>query len=192
MDTCSPTSRLKTLFKGSKMLNQSPSDTLDRLVGLLPQSQTYAARREREKVVFATQGSEDGLFDPALPGLSVEERLYVALYACLLTPSPDLAAEYESRLQKLGANLQTILLIQKSDIQSIQSIQNARLEAILNFTHTLITKPISADKMALSALPKAGLSTPEVVTLAQLISFVSYQVRLAAGLRAMKALEMSS
>ena len=71
------------------MLNQSPSDTLDRLVGLLPQSQTYAARREREKVVFATQGSEDGLFDPALPGLSVEERLYVALYACLLTPSPD-------------------------------------------------------------------------------------------------------
>lgn len=94
------------------MLNQSPSDTLDRLVGLLPQSQTYAARREREKVVFATQGSEDGLFDPALPGLSVEERLYVALYACLLTPSPDLAAEYESRLQKLGANLQTILLIQ--------------------------------------------------------------------------------
>ena len=174
------------------MLNQSPSDTIDRLVGLLPQSQTYAARREREKVVFATQGSEDGLFDPALPGLSVEERLYVALYACLLTPSPDLAAEYESRLQKLGANLQTILLIQKSDIQSIQSIQNARLEAILNFTHTLITKPISADKMALSALPKAGLSTPEVVTLAQLISFVSYQVRLAAGLRAMKALEMSS
>jgi hypothetical protein len=51
------------------MLNQSPSDTLDRLVGLLPQSQTYAARRERKKVVFATQGSEDGLFDPALPGL---------------------------------------------------------------------------------------------------------------------------
>jgi uncharacterized protein YciW len=74
----------------------------------------------------------------------------------------------------------------------IQSIKNARLEAILNFTHTLITKPISADKMALSALPKAGLSTPEVVTLAQLISFVSYQVRLAAGLRAMKALELAS
>jgi hypothetical protein len=171
------------------MLNQSPSDTLDRLVGLLPQSQTYATRHEREKVVLATQGSEDGLFDPSLPGLSVEERLYVALYACSLTPSPDLAAEYESRLQKLGANLQIILLIQKSDIQSIG---NARLAAMLNFTHTLITKPINADKLALSALPEAGLSTPEVVTLAQLISFVSYQVRLAAGLHAMKALELSS
>ncbi len=170
------------------MLNQSTSDTLDRLLGLSPQSQTYVTRREREKVVAATQGSEDGLFDPALPGLSEVDRLYVALYACLLTPSPELAAEYESRLTKLDANSQTINCIQKS---KIQHIGNDRLEAMLNFTHTLITKPINADKMALSALPKAGLSTPEVVTLAQLISFVSYQVRLAAGLRAMQALELS-
>ena len=170
------------------MLNQSTSDTLDRLVGLSPQSQTYATRREREKVVAATQGSEKSLFDPALPGLSEIDRLYVALFACLITPSPELTAEYESRLVNLGANLQTIHCIQKSDIHKIG---NVRLEAMLNFTHTLITKPINADKMALSALPKAGLSTPEVVTLAQLISFVSYQVRLAAGLRAMQALELS-
>lgn len=170
------------------MLNQSTSDTLDRLVGLSPQSQTYATRREREKVVAATQGSENSLFDPALPGLSEIDRLYVALFACLITPSPELAAEYKSRLVNLGANLQTIDCIQKSDIHKIG---NVRLEAMLNFTHTLITKPINADKMALSALPKAGLSTPEVVTLAQLISFVSYQVRLATGLRAMQALELS-
>ena len=170
------------------MLNQSTSDTLDRLVGLSPQSQTYATRREREKVVAATQGSEKSLFDPALPGLSEIDRLYVALYACLITPSSELAAEYESRLVNLGANLQTIDCIQKSDIHKIG---NVRLEAMLNFTHTLITKPINADKMALSALPKAGFSTPEVVTLAQLISFVSYQVRLATGLRAMQALELS-
>ena len=170
------------------MLNQSTSDTLDRLVGLSPQSQTYATRREREKVVASTQGSENSLFDPALPGLSEIDRLYVALYACLITPSPELAAEYESRLVNLGANLQTIHCIQKSDIHKIG---NVRLEAMLNFTHTLITKPINADKMALSALPKAGLSTPEVVTLAQIISFVSYQVRLAAGLRATQALELS-
>ena len=90
------------------MLNQSTSDTLDRLVGLSPQSQTYATRREREKVVAATQGSENSLFDPALPGLSEIDRLYVALYACLITPSPELAADYESRLVNLGANLQTI------------------------------------------------------------------------------------
>jgi uncharacterized protein YciW len=75
---------------------------------------------------------------------------------------------------------------------SIHAIQDTRLQAMLNFTHTLITKPINADKQALLSLPQAGLATAEVVTLAQLISFVSYQVRLAAGLRAMLALENQS
>jgi len=171
------------------MLNPNSRDTLDRLVNLSVQNQTYAVRHEREKVVSATQGSEDGLFDPALPGLSLEERLCVALYACLLTPAPELAAEYEGRLAKLSANVQTMAHIKNL---SIHAIQDTRLQAMLNFTHTLITKPINADKQALLSLPQAGLATAEVVTLAQLISFVSYQVRLAAGLRAMLALENQS
>jgi len=171
------------------MLNTSSSDTIDRLVNLSAQNQTYAVRHEREKVVSATQGSEDGLFDPELPGLSVEERLCVALYACLLTPAPELANEYEVRLTKLNANVPTISHIKNF---SIQAIEDKRLQAMLNFTHTLITKPINADKQALLSLPQAGLATAEVVTLAQLISFVSYQVRLAAGLRAMLALENQS
>jgi uncharacterized protein YciW len=66
------------------------------------------------------------------------------------------------------------------------------LHTILKFTHTLITDPVTADRQALLALPQAGLSTPEVVTLAQLIAFVSYQVRLVAGLKAMKSLEKSA
>ena len=171
------------------MLNPNSRDTLDRLVNLSAQNQTYAVRHEREKVVSATQGSEDGLFDPALPGLSLEERLCVALYACLLTPAPELAAEYEGRLAKLSAPVQTMAHIKNL---SIRAIQDTRLQAMLNFTHTLITKPINADKQALLSLPQAGLATAEVVTLAQLISFVSYQVRLAAGLRAMLALENQS
>ena len=151
------------------MQNQNLSDTLDRLTGLSAQSQTYAIRRERQKVLDATQGSEEGLFDPALPGMSVQERLYVALYACLLTPATDLAKEYALRLASLGADSETLEHVQNFDTHHIG---NARLEAMLNFTQILITKPIQADKIALSALPAAGLSTPEVVTLAQLISFV--------------------
>jgi uncharacterized protein YciW len=171
------------------MLNPDSRDTIDRLVNLSVQNQTYAVRHERTKVVSATQGSEDGLFDPALPGLSLEERLYVALYACLLTPAPELAAEYEGRLANLCADVQTMAHIKNL---SIHAIEGTRLQAMLNFTHTLITKPINADKQALLSLPQAGLATAEVVTLAQLISFVSYQVRLAAGLRAMLALENQS
>lgn len=171
------------------MLNLNASDTIDRVVNLSNQQQTYVVRHEREKVVSATQGSEDGLFDPALPGLTLKERLCVALYACLLTPAPELATEYESRLVRLSANAQTLTHIKNL---SIQAIEDTRLQAMLNFTETLITKPINADKQALLSLPQAGLGTAEVVTLAQLISFVSYQVRLAAGLKAMSALENQS
>ena len=35
------------------------------------------------------QGSYDALFDPALPGLTLAERLLVALYAARLTPAPS-------------------------------------------------------------------------------------------------------
>jgi uncharacterized protein YciW len=71
-------------------------------------------------------------------------------------------------------------------------LADTRLHAILTFTHTLITDPVKADQTALKALPQAGLSTPEVVTLAQLIAFVSYQVRVVAGLNAMKLLEQQA
>ena len=41
----------------------------------------------------------------------------------------------------------------------------------------------------MKTLPAAGVSTPAVVTLSQLIAFLSYQTRLVAGLVAMKAAE---
>jgi uncharacterized protein YciW len=41
-------------------------------------------------------------------------------------------------------------------------------------------------------LKEAGLSTPEIVTLAQLIAFISYQTRVVAGLRAMRQAEVQA
>ena len=55
----------------------------------------------------------------------------------------------------------------------------------LNFTRTLIESPVHGDQAALQALQDVGLSTEEIVVLAQLVAFMSYQVRLAAGLGAL-------
>jgi CMD domain protein len=155
------------------------TDVVDRAAGLAPDTATYAVRHARDKVAAATQGSYEALFDPALPGgLTLAERLLVALHACRLTPAPELAAHYEERLRAAGV-----------DAHLIDAPDNARLQAILTFTRTLIEKPVEGDRAALLALSAAGLSTPAVVTLSQLIAFLSYQTRLVAGLRAMKALE---
>lgn len=166
-----------------------PDDTIDRLVALSSDLETYQVRHQRDKVVAATQKSEAGLFDPTLPGLTVIERLLVALLACELTPSAVCATEYRDRLLRAGAKHE---LIEQVSAQQFERITDARLRSILLFTHTLITDPVKADQAALQSLPKAGLSTPEVVTLAQLIAFVSYQVRVVAGLQAMKQLEQQA
>jgi uncharacterized protein YciW len=158
------------------------ADVVDRAAGLSPGSTTYAVRHTRDKVAAATQGSYAALFDPALPGgLTLAERLLVALHACRLTPAPELAAHYEERLRETGV-----------DARLADAPDNARLQAILGFTRTLIEKPVEGDRAALLALPASGLSTPAVVALSQLIAFLSYQTRLVAGLRAMKAAEAAS
>ncbi|QKH38324.1 CMD domain protein [Achromobacter pestifer] len=161
-------------------------DLVDRLIGLAPGVKTYEVRHYREKVAAATQGSYDALFDPALPGLSLAERLLVALYATRITPSPLLAAHYRARLADAGATPADIAVAESGKPSDAAT---PRLAAILEFTRKLIEKPVEGDEAALKTLPAAGVSTPAVVTLSQLVAFLSYQVRLVAGLEAMKALE---
>ncbi|MGY8527556.1 CMD domain protein [Paracidovorax citrulli] len=164
------------------------ADLIDRLAGLQAGGATHTLRHRRDKVANATQGSYDALFDPALPGLTLDERLSVALYAARLTPAAELLAHYRERLQQAGADAARIDAIAQGDVQTVEP---ARLRAMLAFTRALIEKPVEGDRDALLTLPAAGLSTPEVVTLAQLIAFLSYQVRLVAGLRALDAAQAS-
>ena len=164
------------------------NDLVDRLAGLTPGSKTYETRHQRVKVAAATQGSYDLLCAPGLPGLSLVERLLVALYASRLTPSKELAAHYREQLTAAGAELSLIELAEHAEPSNAPT---PRLAAILAFTRKLIEKPVEGDREALLTLPQAGLTTPEVVVLSQLIAFLSYQVRLVAGLKAMKALEES-
>lgn len=161
-------------------------DLVDQLVGLTPGSQTFDVRHKRDKVAAATQGSYDALFDPALPGLSLADRLLVALYATRITPSPLLAAHYRARAVEAGAAAADIAVAESG---KPADAANPQLAAVLEFTRKLIEKPVEGDEAALKTLPAAGVSTPAVVTLSQLIAFLSYQTRLVAGLVAMKAAE---
>ncbi|WP_343737239.1 CMD domain protein [Achromobacter sp.] len=161
-------------------------DLVDQLVGLTPGSQTFDVRHKRDKVAAATQGSYDALFDPALPGLSLTDRLLVALYATRITPSPLLAAHYRARAVEAGAAAADIAVAESG---KPADAANPQLAAVLEFTRKLIEKPVEGDEAALKTLPAAGVSTPAVVTLSQLIAFLSYQTRLVAGLVAMKAAE---
>ncbi len=162
--------------------HQQKTDTLDRLLALSPGMPTYGIRHQRVKVVEATQASEDLLLGAPVEGLSVIDRLLVALLACVLTPSGALKNEYANRLSALGVSDQTLQNVGSAELDQLN---DPRLKQILIFTAALITDPIKADKEALLALKASGLTTPQITALSQLVAFVSYQVRVYAGLHAL-------
>jgi uncharacterized protein YciW len=164
-------------------------DVVDRLAGLQPGASTYALRHQREKVVAATQGSYDTLFDPTLAGIGLDERLLVALYACRLSAAHDLAAHYRQRLETLQVDAGQLEIAAEG---APEQLPDGRLRAMLTYARALTQRPVEGDKQALHSLPAADISTPAVVALSQLIAFISYQVRLVAGLKAIEQAGLSA
>jgi uncharacterized protein YciW len=165
-------------------------DVLDTLLHIVPGSPVHAARQLRNKVLAATQSSYDLFFAVEVAdGLSQTERLLVAYHACLLTPQALLAGHYLQRLEALHVSAEQLSAVATG---AIEALGEPRLQAILAFTGTLIKAPVEGDRHALTALSEAGLSTAQIVTLAQLVAFMSYQVRLASGLLAMQSAGVAS
>ncbi len=176
----------------TSMLSPLPKlDLIDQLAAVQPGGATHLLRHRRDKVALATQGSYDGLFDAALLGITLRERLQVSLFACRLSNAEGLAAHYRSRLHELSTDnfgdSDTQALIETGARAELASLADPRLRAMLHFTRTLILTPVEGDQAALLALPVAGLSTAAVVALAQLVAFLSYQIRLVSGLAALQA-----
>ncbi|SEB13986.1 CMD domain protein [Variovorax sp. YR216] len=61
-----------------------------------------------------------------------------------------------------------------------------RLSAALVHAHLLVFHPRDAQAQDLQALLDAGWSTTDIVTLSQLVAFLAYQVRVAAGLQVLR------
>jgi uncharacterized protein YciW len=159
------------------------ADLLDSLLDIQPGTPLHAVRHAREKVAAATQASQDLFFAPELANnLSLTERLWVAYYAAHLTPQATLTACYLAQLQAQGIEESVLSSVR---LGMLDALSDTRLAAILCFTRTLIESPVHGDQQALQALQQVGLSTEEIVVLAQLVAFLSYQVRLAAGLGAL-------
>ena len=166
-----------------------PQDLVDACVPLIPGQRMHAVRHSRAKVAAATQASHDGLFSPTVAGISVAERLAVAVLACRLSHVPALAQHYRGVLCAQGGDAPAWAAA--LDAERWRDQVPARLATMLGFTTKLIERPIEGDRQAVQALVQAGLSPPAIVALAQLIAFLSYQVRLVIGLQAMVAAQAS-
>ncbi|CAE6768210.1 CMD domain protein [Paraburkholderia nemoris] len=159
------------------------SDTIDALAGLQAGSPLAAIRHARDKVALHAQRSEDALFDPALLDLSLQERLFAAWYAARLSLANDLADTYTAKLITIGAQPTTLDAIEAG---TLDPAADARLIAILSHVKLLTIKPVEARPEHLQTLQQAGITTRGIVALSQLIAFVTYQLRVVAGLKALR------
>jgi len=161
-------------------------DLIDTIVPLTPAQRTWETRRQRPKVVAATQGSCEAMFSPTVAGISVAERLLVALHVCRVSKADALAGHYRDSLLAQGADDH---LVDAVDSSRAASLTDLRLRTLLDFAAKLTERPVEGDRAAVQALVACGLTTPAIVALGQLVAFLSYQIRLASGLRAMAAAE---
>ena len=184
-----------------------PGDRLDTIRRHRPQARTHA--QESYRALFAPTA-------PAPGTVTIVERLAVAAFVAGLHRQPDAAAFYAAALvgQNAGAGLAQAIAAEVSRgaaqgpygrypagplsrentggpayaVEDAQrAVLGARLSAGLAHAHLLIFHPRDASPAALQALLDTGWSATDIVILSQLVAFLSFQIRVVAGLRALAA-----
>ncbi|WP_350347904.1 CMD domain protein [Agromyces sp. G08B096] len=184
------------------------TDTIDRLAGVAPGDRVDALRRHRPVTRDQSQASHDALFGADIDETHTTraERGLVAtfvaalhddeaateLYAGLagdLADAARLAAEAARTTGPYGAYREPGLAAESRDglgfeaSDALRAAVGDRSAAALEHAHLLVFRPREASPAALERLAAAGWSADGIVTLSQLVAFLAYQLRVAAGLR---------
>lgn len=187
------------------------TDILDRLAGYAPDSPVARLRDGRRQARDNAQASYRALFEPEDPGgVGRRERYAVAAFVAglhadhaasdhyrglLATEAPEILDSLTREADRgrtegpYGAYPAGPLSVENRSgpvfvvSDAARAGLGPRLAAALEHAHLLVFRPREASRAALQALADAGWRTAEIVTLSQLVAFLSFQIRAAAGLR---------
>ncbi|GAB2543582.1 hypothetical protein [Nocardia heshunensis] len=139
------------------------ADVIDAVLGSSAPS-VRELREARPAVVEHTQGVYAALLDgPATASVGRDRLIAAAVAVAELAGAPALAAHY-------------------AGLGTVPAEGDPKLAAILRHAARVSTAPASITRADIDALAPVGLSERDIVTVAQLIGFVHFQVRLLAGL----------
>jgi CMD domain protein len=199
------------------MMGTETSDIIDILAGIEPGSSLDGIRARRLQARENAQKSYLALFKPVDFGdVAAAERYAVAAFVAGIHSEPAATGFYFAKLTKTADKLAWADAL-KAEIDRArtegpygafpagplsvedkagliyrvgadgQRALGARLAAVLEHAHVLVFRPRDASPAAVQALLDAGWSTTAIVTLSQLVAFLSFQVRAVAGLRTLGA-----
>lgn len=156
-------------------------DVMDQILGARPGDALHQLRHARDKVVHATQAFHELAFHAAgLTSKQRQDRFLVAALLAQATGPQALSEMYRSQLIELQPSQDHI------DVLEGRQSSSAALNVLADFTRALAIHPSTANRDALLGLVAAGWSVPDIVSLAQVIGYVSYQTRSIIGLQALR------
>ena len=189
------------------------ADVIDTLVGIAPGSPLDAIRARRPEARAQAQATYRALFEPDTPGnVTAPERFALATFVAGLHGDASTTAFYAKGLVAAGAATalreavdaavaearargpygsypagplsreDTSGPLYRVAAQTRRGL-GPRLTAAFEHVHMLVFHPRDATPAALQALLDGGWSTTDVVTLSQIVAFLSFQIRVVAGLR---------
>jgi len=193
-------------------MSKPDPDVIDSLVGIAPGSALDAIRARRPEARTHAQASYRALFAPAAPGgVSVHERFAVGAFVTGLHGGTEIAAFYaaalassasaalcdgvaaavaEARAHGPYGRYPAGPLSREDTAGPVYRVGaptrrelGPRLAAAFEHMHLLVFHPRDAEPRALQALLDAGWTTTDIVTLSQIAAFLSFQIRVVAGLR---------
>ncbi|TYO66948.1 CMD domain protein [Bradyrhizobium hipponense] len=195
----------------------STTDIIDTLAGIEPGSALDAIRARRLQARDNAQKSYLSLFEPLDAGeVSLAVRAAVAVFVAGLHGESPVSAFYRAKLAANADGAALVEAIEAEIARGNTSgpygafpagplsIENkagliyrvsadrkpvlgARLVAALEHAHLLVFRPRDAASADIKVLLAAGWSDTGIVTLSQLVAFLSFQLRVVAGLRSLGA-----
>ncbi|HEY7540846.1 MAG TPA: CMD domain protein [Methylomirabilota bacterium] len=188
-------------------------DVIDAMVGITPGSPLDAIRARRPEARAHAQATYRALFAPETSGnVTAQERFAVGAFVAGLHGAGAVADAYARRLAESGAatalsdaigaavkeattrgpygSYPAGPLSREDTVGPVYRVSatagralGPRLVAALEHTHMLVFHPRDAAPGSLQALLDAGWTTTDIVTLSQIVAFLSFQIRVVIGLR---------
>jgi CMD domain protein len=188
-------------------------DVIDAMVGITPGSFLDAIRARRPEARAHAQATYRALFAPETSGnVTAQERFAVGAFVAGLHGAGAVADAYARRLAESGAatalsdaigaavkeattrgpygSYPAGPLSREDTVGPVYRVSTTagralspRLVAALEHTHMLVFHPRDAAPGSLQALLDAGWTTTDIVTLSQIVAFLSFQIRVVIGLR---------
>lgn len=158
------------------------SDAIDQAAGLTPEEALYQTRRLRPEFVEGAEACRVSVLTPEDDqGLPADLRLALAQRMAVLNYDAPLQRDYQAQLATLNPSEALLALA------SGCAVAEEPLATIARHADMVTQQPIQATEQHIRLLEQAGLSNPQIVALSELIAFVNFQTRVAAGLRLMRS-----